>query len=207
MAKISLILLAAGAARRFGSPKQLEKLPLPGNPTMVEIALKTALQSSVSEIIVVTGNRTNEVEAILQPLIATANKPVKLTLNAQWQDGQGYSVAAGIKALDINTAAAIFMLVDQPRVKSSTLQALADAFEQWSEDEETIIFPTYQGQRGNPALFGRPFFAALSRLQGDAGGREIVKAHPDAVTTIEVNDPAILEDIDTLEDLNKIKFE
>jgi molybdenum cofactor cytidylyltransferase len=156
---------------------------------------------------VVTGNRADEVHTVLQPLIANAPKPLKLVVNERWQEGQGFSVAAGVKALDKNASAAIFMLSDQPRVKPATVQALIDAFEQWSEDESAIIFPTYEGKRGNPALFGRPFFEALAQLEGDAGGREVVKSNPDAVITIAVADPAILEDIDTVEDLQKMNAE
>jgi molybdenum cofactor cytidylyltransferase len=207
MARVSAVILAAGAAKRFGRPKQLERLPLEGNPTMIEVAVKTALQTGVYEVIVVTGNRAGEVQAVLHPLLENAPKKVKLVVNERWQEGQGFSVAAGIQALNPTASAAVFMLSDQPRVKPATVQALIDAFDQWSDDESAIIFPTYQGKRGNPALFGRPFFSELARLQGDAGGREIVKANPSAVTTIEVDDPAILEDIDTVEDLQRMNDE
>jgi len=204
MSKVSAVILAAGAARRFGRPKQLEHWPDPTSPTLVEHALRLALQTTVAEIIVVTGNQAEAVSAVITPYISPESRPIKLVYNERWADGQGFSVAAGVGAIAEFSSAALFILADQPRLHPATPQALIDYFEQWSETGEAIIF-TFNGKRGNPALFGRPFFAELSQLQGDSGGREIVRNHPAAVTELFVDDPAIHEDIDTPEDLERMK--
>lgn len=199
--KVSAVVLAAGAARRFGRPKQLERWPDETSPTLVERAVHLAAASGVSEVLVVTGNRAEEVAALFLDAAAYP-VPIYSTFNPRWEEGQGFSVAAGVAALSPDTQAALFFLSDQPRLNSSTAKAILKAFEQSGpEGEAAIIFPTYRGKRGNPVLFGQLYFAELKALEGDVGGRAVVKAHPEAVQEVAVDDPAILEDVDTPEDL------
>src|SRR5437868_6676666 len=83
--------------------------------------------------------------------------------------GQGFSVAAGVKALSPGSAAALFFLSDQPRLQPSTAPHLVEAFlkaQAGPEPEKRIIFPTFGGKRGNPVIFGKFHFPALSALQG-----------------------------------------
>ncbi|MEI6044459.1 MAG: nucleotidyltransferase family protein [Chloroflexota bacterium] len=199
--KVSAVVLAAGAALRFGRPKQLERWPTSASPTLVERVVHLAAESGVSEVLVVTGNRAEEVTALFGDARAST-VPVSTIYNPRWQEGQGFSVAVGIKALAPRSAAALFFLSDQPRLKLASAQALVQHFTQAGPEREiAILIPTYHGRRGNPVLFGRHYFAALAILEGDVGGRVVVKSHPQAVQEVEVDDPAILEDVDTLEEL------
>ncbi len=202
-AKIIAIVLAAGAARRFGRPKQLERWPAPAGPTFLERALANAQAAGANEIILVTGNAAVQIEAIGRDWAQGADQNYRAVFNPHWQAGQGFSVAAGVQALGPEVAAAVFFLADQPRLAPTTGAALVAAFKA-ANDENAIIFPMYGGKRGNPVLFGRAHFAALARLEGDVGGRAIVKAHPEYVREIEVADPAIHEDIDTPQDLSNL---
>jgi len=202
-AKIVAIVLAAGAARRFGRPKQLERWPAPAGPTLLERALANAQAGGADEIIVVTGNAAAAIEAIGLEWAQGASYNYRAVFNPRWQEGQGFSVAAGVQVLRSDVAAVIFFLADQPRLAPSTGAALVAAFRTVA-DENTIIFPVYGGKRGNPVVFGRAHFAALARLEGDVGGRAVVKAHPECVREIEVNDPAIHEDVDTPQDLSNL---
>lgn len=199
MAKITAVVLAAGAARRFGRPKQLEQWPV-GGPTLVERAIANAKASGADDVIVVTGNASGEVNFIAE------NLGCRTVFNPRWADGQGFSVAAGTQALTPDIVAALFFLSDQPRLQPETGATLLAAFRQLDEAtaQRAIIFPTFNGKRGNPVLFGHAHFAALAQLEGDVGGRAVVKANPDAVQEIAVNDPAILEDVDTPQDLDKL---
>lgn len=198
--RVSAVVLAAGAARRFGRPKQLERWPDAQGPTLVERAVQLAAESGVTEVVLVTGNRAEEVAALFSDPVPYP-VPVRIAYNPRWQEGQGFSVAAGVKALGPEVAAALFFLSDQPRLRLSSAQALFQAFTRLPAPEEAIIFPTYQGRRGNPVLFGRSYFGVLAALEGDVGGRAVVKSHPEKVSEVAVDDPAILEDVDTPEDL------
>ena len=201
--KVVAIVLAAGAARRFGRPKQLERWPDSASPTLLERALVNAQAAGADEIILVTGNSATQVEAIGLAWAQGVGQNYKAIFNPRWQEGQGFSVAAGVQALGSDVAAAIFFLADQPRLASATGAALLGAFKA-ANDEKAIIFPVYASKRGNPVLFGRAHFQALARLKGDVGGRAVVKAHPECVREIEINDPAIHEDVDTPQDLSNL---
>ncbi len=161
------------------------------------------------EVVVITGNQA----AAVQRLMAAAEwpRPLRCVFNQDWQAGQGFSVAAGVRAVRQSSPTAsgiLFMLADQPRLRPATLAALLEYFEQLAERaRQAIIFPVYGGQRGNPVIFGQGYFDELEKLEGDAGGRTIVKAYPQAVLEVTVDDPAIHEDLDTPEDLLRLKYD
>ena len=182
------IVLAAGAARRFGRPKQLERWPDSASPTLLERALVNAQAAGANEIILVTGNAVAQVEAIGLAWAQGASQNYKAVFNPRWQEGQGFSVGMGVQALGSDVAAAIFFLADQPRLAPATGAALLGAFKA-TNDEKAIIFPVYAGKRGNPVLFGRAHFQALARLEGDVGGRAVVKTCPECVREIESKRP------------------
>lgn len=200
--KLAAVVLAAGAARRFGRPKQLERWPLLDSPTLVERAVNLILEAGLSQVYVVTGNQHAEVAKVLAKL--QENTALQIIYNPRWEDGQGYSVAAGVAAVQETlpeSKGILFMLADQPRLKVRTIEKLAEEFCNKDKPEGKILFPFYDGKRGNPVIFGREFFEELAKLEGDTGGRVVVKKYPTAAIEITVDDPAIHEDVDTSADL------
>ena len=184
------IILAAGEARRFGRPKQL--LDYKGQPFVRQAAL-SALASGLSPVVVVTGAYANEVEAAVQDLA------VIRAYNEQWQSGQSSSIRAGLHRLPVETGAAIFLLADQPQVRTPILRAL---IERHARDLAPIVAPLVNGQRANPVLFDRVTFPQLNTLSGDVGGRAIFPQVP--VTYLPWHDESLLIDIDTPQDLSKL---
>ena len=67
------------------------------------------------------------------------------------------------------------------------------------------MVPTYQGKRGNPALFDRSLFAGLMKVRNDQGGRQIIDMYRDRIQRVEVGSEAVLVDVDTEEDYNRFK--
>ena len=199
------VVLAAGAARRFGRPKQLERWPAPDGPTLVERATGLALAAGLAQVYVVTGNQREKVEELLRENPYQAAKTI---YNPQWEEGQGFSVAAGtqtVQSQQPQAQAILFMLADQPRLQPSTLNILLNHLAALGEaGDQAIIFPVYEGKRGNPVIFGKAYFGELAALQGDTGGRTIIRAHPQAAIEVPVPDPAIHEDVDTPEDLKRL---
>ncbi len=190
---IAAVVLAAGAARRMGRTKQL--LPLAGRPLVWHAA--AAACRAFGDVVVVTGSQGAGVAA------AVADLPVRLAPNPDWQTGQASSLRAGVAALRPETGAAVFLLADQPFVTPALLDALAAAYRAGGG---TIYAPVAGGRRGNPVLFdlGR-WRQEMMTLEGDAGARAIVAAHPDEVVAVPVADAAVFLDIDTPADYEEVK--
>lgn len=204
--KLAAIVLAAGAARRFGKPKQLEPWPSANGPTLVERAVRLTLAACQGQVLVVLGNRREAVQAVLESTIASDR--VIPIFNPRWEEGQGFSVAAGVKAVQASSpevGGVLIMLTDQPRLKAGTLTSLVERFLELGEaGKGRILFPVFEGKRGNPVIFGQALFEELAGLEGDVGGRAIVKKHPAAILEMPVPDGAIHEDVDTPEELAKL---
>ncbi len=155
------ILLAAGGASRYGSPKQL--LEYQGVPLVRRVA-QVALACGVSPLIVVSGAYTPEMRLALQGLDVT------LVHNLEWQEGQSTSVKLGIGHLPSEAGSVIFFLADQPFIQESLLQALIEAH---AASLAPIVAPMVDGRRSNPVLFDRRTWADFASLSGDAGGRQL----------------------------------
>jgi len=193
---VSAIILAAGAASRFGAPKLLQPLPgRPGVPLLVGV-VKIALVAGLRSIIVVVGCQAPAVIAAL------AGQPVEIVENRRWREGLSSSIRAGLERLPADAAAALFLLGDQPAIRPATLTALIEA---QRAGGAPIVVPTFDGRRGNPTLFDRCTFDELRRLAGDEGGRALLRAGRFRVAEIPVPDPAILLDVDRPEDLERLK--
>jgi 4-nitrophenyl phosphatase len=182
---IAIIILAAGASRRFGKPKQL--LDWGGVP-LVAHAADVALEAGLGPVIVVLGC---DAEAVRTALGARA---VQMAMNWRWAEGLSTSVQAGLAALSPEMNAAILMQCDQPLLTADLLRALAARFE---EGEVSIVHPSHADRRGTPTLFSREMFAELAALDGDVGGRVVIARHSEAIATVEVADPDVFIDIDT----------
>ncbi|HSG44210.1 MAG TPA: selenium cofactor biosynthesis protein YqeC [Anaerolineales bacterium] len=188
--RIAGIILAAGFASRFGKAKQV--LQWKGDP-FVRVVAKTALRAGLYPIIVVTGARNEEVESAVHDL------DVKIVHNENWGSGQGSSIKAGVESLPTECGGAIFLLADQPQVKSSVLRALQ---EKHAEGLYPVVAPMVLDQRANPVLFDRISFDDLKSIEGDTGGRSIF--HKYRVEYLPWHDDGLLLDVDTPEQYQRL---
>jgi molybdenum cofactor cytidylyltransferase len=186
------IILAAGESTRFGKPKQL--LDWKGQPFVRAVA-KTALEAGLSPVIVVTGAKGENVQAAVHDLKVT------VLTNENWKSGQGSSIKKGVQVLQVgdNVGAAIFLLVDQPQVTKSILQAL---MEKHAEGLHPVVAPMVMDQRANPVLFDQVTFSDLMELEGDVGGRAIF--HMYHVEYLPWHDDRLLLDVDTPEQYQRL---
>lgn len=183
------IVLAAGAASRFGQPKQI--LPWRGE-ALVRHAARAGLEGGLMPVVVVTGAYTDQVQAALGDL------PVEIVHNPDWQSGQSSSLTAGLHSLPEDCGGALFLLADQPQIPASLVRALADRH---AETLAPIVAPLVDGQRGNPVFFDRQTFGDLLALQGDTGGRALFSHWP--AEWLPWHDASVLVDIDRLEDYQR----
>jgi CTP:molybdopterin cytidylyltransferase MocA len=163
---IGAAVLAAGASRRLGQPKQLVTVE---GQELVRRMAEVALQSGCRPVAVVLGAHGAEVGA------AVARVPVVCLWNSEWAEGMGSSVRSAAQwAMGAELDALVLVLVDQLRLSSGHLDALLAASDQGGR----IAASAYQGVLGVPAIFPRRFFPALQALKGDSGARQLLRDNP-----------------------------
>jgi molybdenum cofactor cytidylyltransferase len=181
--------LAAGGSVRFGSPKQLARWR---GKTFIEQAVDTALASSARPVVVVLGAEVKRCRAVL------ADRPVEVVVNETWMEGQSTSMQAGLAALPANIGGAVFILVDLPGVAPDLIDRL---LQRHRETLAPLVWPEFEGRRGNPILFDRSLFLELRQVRGDTGGKPVLLRYKDRAERVVVSDKSILQDFDRPEGL------
>jgi molybdenum cofactor cytidylyltransferase len=198
-AKVAGIILAAGASRRMGSVNKL-LASIAGKP-LVRHAVESFVATSLSPIIVVVGYESDKVAVALEGL------PVQLVFNPEHATGQGSSVGVGVGALDNNVTDAMIGLGDMPLLPSTLLDSLIYTHIGHEGHVRNITIPVFEGQRGNPVLWGKTFFPELITLAGDRGGRQLLNDHKAAQHLITCDHSSVLRDVDTVDALAAIVSE
>ncbi len=189
------ILLAAGESRRMGYPKPLLKL---GNETYLA-HLARAMLAAVPRLTIVIGAHADRVRCAIP-----SDPRVAVVYNPNYRRGQLSSIKAAIRSIPLNTTAVLIHLTDQPTVRAATFGA---AVTRYRESKSPIVIARYRGRRGHPVLFDRELFAELLEAPEDQGARVVVNADPARVSYVDVDDPGILLDLDTPEDLDRAGLE
>jgi len=190
---ISAIILAAGLSSRMGSPKQLLTL---GNKTLIRVVTENVLATAVDEVLVVTGHLEKEVSA------AVSDLPVKIVYNPRYEQGQGTSLALGVQSIDERASAFLVLMSDQPLITTSLINMMIKEFKKSSC---LALRPTYRGLPGHPVVFSASMRVELNDLKGDEGARQILKKLGDMVHYLPLQDEAVVFDIDTPEDFERLK--
>jgi molybdenum cofactor cytidylyltransferase len=178
---IGAVVLAAGASRRFGTPKQLQTL---AGEAWVRRTARLAVQSGCSPVVVVTGAQAPHVARALKGLPGV--RPVH---HPGWHEGMGSSIAAGIREFYTDPAVrgALLLTCDQLALDSRILRRLIDAFD--GEPLRTVAC-RYAGTVGIPVIFGCGWFERLAELSGDRGAKEFLLKKPEWLIDIEWPDGA-----------------
>lgn len=138
-------MLAAGAATRFGAPKQ---------QLLLGAVLERALRSrALDELVVVLGAHPVDTGA------RTVDCP-------EWERGPGASLRCGLAALAAETEAAVILLADGPDLDPRAVDRVVEA---WRAGAGDILAATYDGLRNHPVLLARPVWPAVP----DEGARAL----------------------------------
>ena len=184
---LHVVVLAAGSASRFGSPKQLARFA--GRPL---------LQSAVSNAVAIGGNAVSVVlgahAAEVAPLLR--NTPATVIVNRDWEEGMGSSLRAAVRQLPGTCDGLLVLLGDQPAITAEDLRRLTGP---WRRRPDAIVAAAYSGIDGVPAIFPRWVFGELGGLRGDAGARSLIYRHRERLVRVPM--PSATLDIDTPADL------
>jgi len=188
MAKIPILLLAAGGSTRMGQPKQL--LPW-GGQTLIEHQIQTLLQTG-EPIFVVLGAHADRILPVVEKY------PVTVVVNSSWESGMAGSISCGINELELLGSVAdavLIALVDQPLIPIRHFKEMLDAYKEGVQ--QIIASTSSEGWLGVPALFDKCYFSELQNLQGEKGAKTLIQQYPNRIKAVECNE--IIKDIDTLE--------
>ena len=195
------ILMASGFSRRFQGQNKL-LAPFCGKP----------LARHTLELVCGTGCFKRVFLVYADEAVAALADGLDLTAvyNREPEKGQGESARLGLMAA-VKAACAdqadnagqdyyMFFPCDQPLLDQDTVRLLLDAAR-----PGRIIEPACPGGNHSPNLFSASFLDELLALKQGEHPRLLKARHPRAVITVEIADPAVLADIDTLEDLENLK--
>jgi CTP:molybdopterin cytidylyltransferase MocA len=175
--RVGAVVLAAGASKRLGEPKQLLVL---GDETLLERAVRVAREADCSPVVVVLGPSAESIRA------GCDLRDAAIVMNEDWAEGMGSSIGAGVGALrDLDGC--VVMTCDMPAVTTAHLRALMASGE--------VTASSYAGRRGVPAYFPVNVFQSLMELRGDAGAKDLLRS----ACFVELAGGEL--DVDTMEDL------
>jgi len=186
-ASLHAIVLAAGAATRFGSAKQLVRI---GDRPLLTLVAGRAAEVVGHALIVVLGARAAELTPLLK------HSPGSMVVNRDWREGLASSIRAGVARLPPSCAGVMLVLADQACVTADDLRRLAGA---WRRQPLCVAAAGYGATVGAPAIFPQHLFGELSELKGDSGAQMLLRRHADHLVKVPMASAAF--DLDTPDDL------
>jgi len=184
--KIGAVLMASGAAVRFGSNKLFH--PVDGVPM---------IRRTFSAVPARLFETASVVSCYPEILALAAEQGYRPILNHQAEEGQSASIRLGLAGLT-DMDGVLFSVCDQPYLRRESVVGLLAAFE---AAPGCIFSLSWRGQRGSPAIFPAALFPELMALTGEKRGGTVAAAHRDLLRLVEAESPLELHDVDRLEDL------
>lgn len=186
------VLLAAGRGRRLGGNKQLTPWPTPSSSgTLIESAFDR-ISVACDEIVVVLGHRQGEIQDALRPR-------VHATLRADADADMSRSIQVGLEfALQVKDVTCVLLqLADHPEVAPSTLESLVTA----ACCRDVVVAPCYQGSHGHPIAIPTRRGREILEANLSGGLAQWFREDDSRRVFVEVDDPGVVLDIDTPQDL------
>jgi molybdenum cofactor cytidylyltransferase len=183
--RVTGLVLAAGASRRLGTPKQL--LPLHGR-TLLDHTLDTARACAFDQLICVVQRHVSGLGGQVEP------RGLQVVENPNTGEGCSSSIAAALGAVDPAADVLVLLLGDQPGVRAETVAALLDG-----RGDAALAVCRYDDGRGHPFAFGRAAFGELAALHGDKAVWKLLDRHAGDVVDVPIAGP-VPPDVDTWAD-------
>lgn len=192
---LAAVLLAAGASRRLGQPKQL--LQFHGE-SLVRRAAGLLLKLGADPVVVVTGFRSQDVIRELEGL------PLVYAINSEWEQGMGNSIACGMRNVPPGVDGVLLLLCDQWRLDLKDLLNLKSS---WDSDISRIILSGWNDGKshssGPPVIFPGELIPELLFVNGKTGAKPVIDSHREIVRVVELKNAAY--DLDEQQDLGQFE--
>lgn len=188
MTLIILLLAAGRSARMRGGDKLLE--PVDGDPclrVMVMRALATDMPVFVS-----LPDLAHARAGVL------AGQKVNLVPVPDAIKGMAHSIRAGVIALPRNASGVMIVPADMPDLQTRDFQLMSEHHLQ--NPKAILQAQTKTGKPGHPVIFPADLFPYLTRLCGDGGAQNVVRAHADRLRHVTISDDSAITDLDTQKD-------
>ena len=182
---ITAIVMASGFSKRMGLNKLLMKY---NDKFLIEHTLEKISQCDFAEKIIVT--QYEEIEKLTDNF--------KVVINENAHKGQSESIKLGVKSSE-RCAGYMFFVADQPLINQKDIEKLIRVFR---ENKDFIVIPKYKEKRGNPVIYPSLYKEEILRLEGDKGGKSIIKSS-NKIKYVEVEENTLF-DIDNKDDFNKL---
>ncbi|SJZ56364.1 molybdenum cofactor cytidylyltransferase [Chitinophaga eiseniae] len=193
MRHTGIVILAAGASRRLGTPKQQVRFQ---QQSLLQRILYTAQQTTARPVVVVLGAFADTILPDMQDSEATT------VINPDWESGMGSSIQTGVREIlriSNHVSNILILLCDQPFITPALLEEMIGTH---LRQKKGITACSYGGITGAPVLFHQKYFPHLITLGGQEGAKKIILQHPEDVSTVSF--PEGIIDIDTPEDLQQL---
>jgi molybdenum cofactor cytidylyltransferase len=184
---VVVAVLAAGASRRLGRPKQF--VPIGGEP-LLRRQCRCAIAAGIGDVVAVLGCNADQCSRLIGDL------PVEVRVNGRWTEGQAASLRCAVRAARSRGAALLVLPCDQYRVVADDLQAL---YETWHQSPERACISRDGRYAGPPAILPIQYHDNVLELRGDVGARAFLFPSP-AAPPAEVFNPRASSDLDSPDD-------
>ena len=184
---VGAVILAAGASRRYGSPKQLVVVD---GRTLLEHAIETADASGLSPVAAVVPVWLSRPAALDDPRLRWIRNPFP-------ERGLSLSLRLGLEAVGDEVSAVVILLGDQPRLAAGHVASLLAA-----RGQRPLVGSEAGGIVAPPLLIERSHFSLVDGLTGDTGLRQLLRERPELVTAVPITSHA--PDLDTPDDLRRV---
>jgi len=171
-------------------PKALLEI---GNETFAACIARKAREAGIQSIFLITGPDHEAIVKHSAPEIVCIR-------NDDFRKGQISSLQKGIRSLTADTDAVMVWPVDQPLIQSDTARRLIDSYERESRE---LTIPIYQQRKGHPVIYGKQAMQSALGLGSQQTAKQLQSMYSNNLVLMEVEDPAILIDIDTPGDYAK----
>jgi CTP:molybdopterin cytidylyltransferase MocA len=188
--ELLVAVLAAGASRRLGRPKQLVEL---GGEPLIRRVCRTAIEAGIGPVAVVLGCRREEIAP------AVSDLPLQVLVNDAWDEGMASSVrTATLAALGLKVQALLLLHADQYAVTRDDLVQLRAA---WQASPSSACLSRDGEHLGPPAVLPEILFDRMLTLASDTGPRAILRGD---TCVVEIPMPSASRDVDRPSDLAMI---